>query len=35
MVELALATGISPSAWADESPEAIATALQILNDRKD
>lgn len=30
MVWLALATGIAPSVWEQESAEAIATALELL-----
>lgn len=30
MIELALVTGIAPSAWADEGEAAIATAEQLL-----
>jgi len=33
-VELALATGIAPAAWANENTETIATALTILEERK-
>lgn len=32
MVALAIATSIAPSAWAAESDEAIATALELLEE---
>ena len=35
MVDLALATGIAPSAWAAEDDASIATALELLADRAD
>jgi hypothetical protein len=34
IVELALATGIAPSVWADEPPRVVATAVRILTTRK-
>jgi hypothetical protein len=30
MVDLALATGIAPSVWAEQDDASIATALEIL-----
>lgn len=30
MIELAIATGIPPSVWADEGERAIATAVELL-----
>lgn len=33
MVALAIATGIAPDAWAGETDETIATALEILAER--
>jgi hypothetical protein len=32
-IELAVATGIAPSVWAQEGEAAIATAVEILNKR--
>lgn len=32
MVELAIATGIPATVWADEPAEAVATAVEILNE---
>lgn len=33
MVALAIATGIAPTAWAGESDETIATALELLQEQ--
>lgn len=33
MIELALATGTAPRDWWWETPETIATAAALLNDR--
>lgn len=32
-MELAIATGIPPTAWADEGERAIVTALELLEKR--
>jgi hypothetical protein len=34
MVELAIATGIPFSTWLDEPAEAIATAVELLDDKR-
>lgn len=33
MLQLAIATGIPASEWARESAEAIATAMELLNEK--
>jgi hypothetical protein len=35
MVDLALATSIPPSVWAEQDDASIATALEMLQERAD